>query len=1093
MKKIIKTFGLLSVIAVIPGAFAATSRVSMISRGSPRLPSIAGYITSVSSATTTSSSSGTSVWGDVDCIDNYTDCITAEDACGSDFEECTTNVLFHAQMPKCSSVLIQCSTTGINSLFGTSDVTALSNVASTTSEGEVDKYTYPTDGSFLGQRIVGGAISNRLTTEQCVRRYTSCLNRDDICGADFELCTSQREFKKQAVLCASTLARCDNEGKKELFGSLANASSLKPEGEGARLKAMIEDGQQLAAMNAVKTCQRVTDNCLISACLKNPWRCVEGTSMKKINTADFVGSATSTENTKTSTISKNGDTLTSDMDLYALTGTDIRKNLKAQCLETIGTNKYCHMTYREKSPNNKELMDIDLQEDVFSLAYAARKEMVNVKIQEELKKFDTEAKGACVDTIVSCAMRSCGGGIGSVCFKEAKSNSKSAAVQINGENTYKDIKSGCAAIVNTDPNCIYAATAASDDGYEYAYINDTTFGTLFPEAKKTLNTQNVDPIGAVAYLNSLLATSYNDAAIEKLKKQCQTTALACVKSMCGTDYENCYRNRTDIVSGSYDTGNKVLDRSMNKVGGVLDYNIVMGLCMNTVSSSSVCEEHLKIAASDLRKKTDTKSWYHDVTENDVTSSVEYGSVREAWLGANTTKTPNESKLIACRVGEANATEKCRENDTKKPQEGQEDCIGIYDDKGCIYTEPVYVTYAEYILENAGKSLFQELLANVEKEVQAKYNAKLTKEQNTCLAQNNGGIMGGTDNGSTFMWAKLTGNGKVPNTYNTKGLSRSDFTASNDLYGSFCRARITLTSDDKMIQEFLTAKGKDLTTAYFAVGDAFTCGSWINSKTLDEITRAVGERELCNQGYGSEWNDKTHKCEGISKKEQIAYAWGIVAPSLAGLGIGVGLGESGVLGKWLNKADVNNSKTGDTAYNKKTCTEYAKDATDLANTMSDPGSDSSKKAKNKSLADAAVAALKQASGMCKKVVPYDDQANCGEELIKTVDTSEDNAYGNQALITQIAKKISDKCERASDNFVPGNKGNKTARAVVPIMTTLAAGGLGAGITASVIAQKKEDIKNEAVQEWMEEIGEHIQCYLGAQELGSYGDVVSFTIE
>ena len=532
MKKIINTLGLLSLIAVIPGAFAATSRVSMVSRAAPRLPSIAGYITSTTTTATTSS--GASAWGDVDCIDNYTDCITAEDACGSDFEECTTNVLFHAQMPKCASVVAQCSSTGINSLFGTTNVSALSTIASTTSEGEVEKYTYPTDGSVLGQRIIGGAIANKLTTEQCVRRYTSCLNRDEICGADFELCTSQREFKKQAVLCSSTLARCDNEGKKELFGSLTNASALKPEGEGARLKAMIEDGQQLAAMNAVKTCQRVTDNCLVNACLKNPWRCIEGTSMKKIDTADFVGSATSGENTKTSAISKNGDTLTSDMDLYALTGTDIRKNLKSQCLDTIGTNKYCHMTYREKSPNNKELMDIDLQEDVFSLAYAARKEMANVKIQEELKKFDTKAKEACIDTIVSCAMRSCGGGIGSVCFSQAKS-AKASEVQINGTNTYNDIKSGCAAIVNTDPNCIYAATASGDDGYEYTYINKTTFETLFTKAADN-DSPTADPIGAVAYLNSLLATSYNDAAIEKLKKQCQTVALSCVKSMCGKDF-----------------------------------------------------------------------------------------------------------------------------------------------------------------------------------------------------------------------------------------------------------------------------------------------------------------------------------------------------------------------------------------------------------------------------------------------------------------------------------------------------------------------------------------------------------------------------
>ena len=84
------------------------------------------------------------------------------------------------------------------------------------------------------------------------------------------------------------------------------------------------------------------------------------------------------------------------------------------------------------------------------------------------------------------------------------------------------------------------------------------------------------------------------------------------------------------------------------------------------------------------------------------------------------------------------------------------------------------------------------------------------------------------------------------------------------------------------------------------------------------------------------------------------------------------------------------------------------------------------------------------------------------------------------------------ESYADNGQRG-KSQKAARIAVPIATTLAGGALGAGITASVIQAKKEEIKNKAVAEWMEEIGEHIQCYLGADELGSYGDVVSFTIE
>ena len=74
-----------------------------------------------------------------------------------------------------------------------------------------------------------------------------------------------------------------------------------------------------------------------------------------------------------------------------------------------------------------------------------------------------------------------------------------------------------------------------------------------------------------------------------------------------------------------------------------------------------------------------------------------------------------------------------------------------------------------------------------------------------------------------------------------------------------------------------------------------------------------------------------------------------------------------------------------------------------------------------------------------------------------------------------------------------KSAKAARIAVPIATTLAGGALGAGITASVIKQNRENIKNTAAQQWMDEIGEHIQCYIGTEELGTYGDVVSIELD
>ena len=1096
MRNIVKIFSLLSIIAVIPAAMAATSRVSVVNKASPRLPSIAGrLISGTTTKTSTTTSSTAAYYGDSECIEKYTDCIKEDDVCGSDFQECTTNVLFHGQMSKCISVLYQCSSSGINALFGTSAINALSAISTTsTVDGvvEVTRYTYPTDGSVLGQLIIGAGITNKLTTEQCVRRYTNCLQRDDICGSDFELCTTNKAFKKQAMLCDSTLQRCQNDGKKELFGSVANAGTLSPQGE-SRLKQLIDEGNSLAALNAVKTCQKVTDNCLVSACSKNPLRCVEGINMAMIDAADFITGGTELGGATSST--QNLTENYNDNYLESLTGSDIRKMLKAQCLETIGSNKYCHMTYREKAPSNKELVDIDLQEDVFSLAYSARKDAVNTKVQEAMKKFDTKAKNSCVDTIKSCAMRSCGGGLGSVCYKQSRigsanssATSKDVSVHVNGANTYNDVYAGCAAIVNADANCIYAATSTEGDGYTYTYYDDSedsAFNRLFPKYSDSAR----DPIGAVATLNALLSTSYNDAAIEQMKKQCQTVALSCVKSMCGKEYVNCYRSRTDIVSGTYNTEQSKLDRSMNKMGGVLDYNIVIGLCMNTVKNSSVCEEHLKVATATWRNAqygyNDTASWG---------SFDGKKTVRDNWMNANRTKAEyttytDEDVVVACKPSAADnaGKEECDQSMTIEPENG--DCIGVMDANGCIYSEPVYQTMSEYVLTNGATTLFQTLLADVEKEVQAIYNAKLTKEQRVCLGNNNGGIMASSENGSTFMWVKLK-SGKVPANYVNKGLNTRQFVASNDLYGSFCRARITVQSDDKDIQDLL----KNNSVAYFAVGDSFTCGSWISDADLRKISDTVGERELCKQGYGT-WKDG--KCDGsqMSTKEKIAYAWSTVGGALGGGALGLGLTESGLLSKAITKGNTNNSVS-DTTIKKwgDTCSERAEYAIEQANAASEE-KEPSEKIK---LMNHANGAAGTAYTACRNM-GIEQREGC-KNLSVTILTDKNGELkeADQKVENDIKSFVGDMeaLKTACDNYITtGENGRamKAARIAVPIATTLAGGALGAGITASVIKAKKENIKNEAAQKWMDEVGEHIQCYIGTDELGTYGDVVSIELD
>lgn len=550
---------------------AATGRVSVTGAVAPaalrRVPTMS--VNRSTAASSTSASDSGSLMDSAECIDAYSECIKDSDVCGSDFEECTNNELFYAKKPHCNSVLLQCSSAGIYNLFGASNVSDLS--------GE-NVELYPTPGSILGQYIKAGEISNRLDTSACVKKYTSCLNKDNVCGADFELCTDDKEFKKQKIYCEPTLARCQDEGKKELFGTTDTTANPA---KGSRVKNMIESGADSAAANAVSTCYKVADQCILNACRTNPFWCIEDTNTYLATIVDGI-------NEGRDIVTPQEDEMSGSTQINRA---EVTKRMRNACFDTIGGNKFCHMTKKGAMPSAKDLRDEDERDEVFSDIYASRKNSVVEKLADLRNKFDKNAKDKCVETISSCAVRTCAGGVGAACYTSVFKSGGSTH-SINGTNTYDEIQYGCAAIVNADANCQYAAAATANSAYNYAYYDTDTFGKLFP-----VSSANSDPIGVVAKLNASLAENYNDAALAQMAKQCKTAAESCIRSMCGTDFANCYRNRTDITSDTYATNNRKFDNSMNKVSGILDFTIIRGLCAATVKNSSACEQHLKIQAA----------------------------------------------------------------------------------------------------------------------------------------------------------------------------------------------------------------------------------------------------------------------------------------------------------------------------------------------------------------------------------------------------------------------------------------------------------------------------------------------------------------
>ena len=1154
------TVSLLAIFSVMPAAYAITARPSVISAAnvasaSRRMPTMTAYINGLVGTTGTTSGSTTSaaLLENAECIDAYTACIKGADACGSNFEECTTNVLFHAQMPECLSTLAQCSSAGVNSLFGTSNVSALSNVATKNTYGEITEYTYPTAGSVLGQMISAAAISNKYDTAACVRRYSSCLRKDSVCGADFELCTTNTEFKKQAVFCDSTLARCASDGKLELFGSASATSSTVPSAS-SRIGEMITEGAALAAVNAVSTCYKVADQCILNACGANPYKCYENATVETANLVEAINNGTPITELAdaTTTISKS----------------NIASYIKNSCLDTIGANKYCYATFigDGQMPTSSQLRDEDNQEEVYDLAYGARMNSgMKAKITELVNKFDTKAKEKCIETITNCAMRSCGGGSGAACYSLVFSNAGKNS--INAAATRNEIKTACQSVINTDANCQYAAQNPNATGtYNYMFSQADAFDTLFPEYDD--GAEN-DPIGVVASLNAKLSTSYNTAAIAQMKKRCQSVATSCVKSMCGNDYVNCYRNRTDIQSSLTNTGEEHFDKSMNKVGGVLDYTIVLGLCIDTVKNADVCTEHLKI---------EEVKYNMDNTNENVWGGA--SDVRSGWIDAGSAKS-------SVGKGEIYATDENGNRLCTNASGGQGLCDTV-DANGAVYSEPVVIGYDTYVQTQAARSLFKDLIYDIEIEAQAKYNAKLTKQQNMCLSSNDGGILGNKDLGSTFMWAKLKSN-KVPADYTIMGLKSNQFVASNDLYGSFCRVRVTLQSDDKYINDSIMSGG-DWAAAYFAAGDAFTCGSWIPQSKLEEIAKAAGA------------DARDAKEASQPKIAGWMAALGGLGGTLGGAYMGAGIQDGSVFSGLTSKSkNVTKTLTEDNCkkyYNSYTTAvvdvntrsavpTYVNNLIDLVETNDKEDKYSSK------INDTRLALSKYQSALTATGLTYTDQSgsptqrDCtpDEKLQRALDkantkiaqvatscpvTLRDFTIWKTACVDGSEKsdslKIGTKnyetecCGAGNANYtaalaeynsvyvdgavckveVPASVTNTAAQQLAAANNTMltekanldakmtelrsacvalanadtgdkkglskgAAAGIGAAVgavagtalgyhvTKSIQDANLDSAEQAAIKEFMDNVGSKIRCYIGGEEVGAYGDVISTSME
>ena len=109
----------------------------------------------------------------------------------------------------------------------------------------------------------------------------------------------------------------------------------------------------------------------------------------------------------------------------------------------------------------------------------------------------------------------------------------------------------------------------------------------------------------------------------------------------------------------------------------------------------------------------------------------------------------------------------------------------------------------------------------------------------------------------------------------------------------------------------------------------------------------------------------------------------------------------------------------------------------------------------------------------------------EEAWKTLTDALDNLEKDCGRYS----KMSDK----KDNETDDSKKTKVAAGVTGAITAIAGGALTYHITKAVRDQMLDEAEREAYDKFMEEIGSHIFCYIGGEEAGSYGDVITTSME
>ncbi len=451
----------------------------------------------------------------------------------------------------------------------------------------------------------------QLSAARCISRYNSCLRQEAVCGEHFEICDTVAHFNQKRIYCQDVLSQCPADAFLSLFGTpmasitpvygtcdgkttllsrtfnptLANIALVYDPAateQTNQIAQAIVDGNNWAAANAVTTCKNVADACVVKACKGSPQKCTQNTPLTPAEADQMVNII----NTGATDVRVDSTMVSTWIANMAWAQSDVKNYMKEQCLEEIGTNKYCHMVVNGRLPTGTQLSDTweqnTVYEDVMYGATAPRWNANQSKIKEWIAADVVASVQSCAKTATSCAVNACGYGSLAVCYAVAKDANNVVNIQSDATR----VQTSCRTPVTNEQSCrdIFLPNGTIDvtDMWTQIWTNDKT--------------------GAYASLTKKLGQTFTETSVSRIRSQCQNEVEKCATDACGGQYlDTCFHR----------DGTTISTLSGENTGGKLDTAMVVGLCSSTVRKSDSCKTYfdMEFAKNALNiDSTSSLSW-----------------------------------------------------------------------------------------------------------------------------------------------------------------------------------------------------------------------------------------------------------------------------------------------------------------------------------------------------------------------------------------------------------------------------------------------------------------------------------------------------